>query len=224
MPIRAVAFDLDYTLALTERDRETLLAEAVDRAGVPEVTREAYLRAHETDLASETRQPIFETLLRDREDAPPDPEAAAQRLTETYRAVMQESMTAVDGVESLLERLGREYPLGLLTDGPRRAQLDKVRALGWTDHFDTIVVTGTLPAGKPDGRAFQALLDGLGVPAETVAYVGDHPEFDVEGSLAAGLRPIQVLVPGRERHPQAEATVERDRLVTDLPEIIDDLK
>lgn len=221
MSLQAVAFDLDATLVGTERDRETLLAEAVERSGVSEVSREAYLRAHDADLATETRAPIFETVLGEGETTPVDVQASARRVAEAYREVVEDALVPVDGAESLLERLRSDYRTGLLTDGPVRAQRGKLTTLGWGNLFDAVVVTGALAAGKPDRRAFDALVDHLDVPAARVAYVGDHPEFDVDGAAAAGLRPVQVLVDGRERHPDAEAYVERDRLGSDLPDVLD---
>ena len=60
---RAVVFDLDYTLAVPERDRATILAEAAQAAGAPPLSREAYLEAHRRNLTRETREPIFADLL-----------------------------------------------------------------------------------------------------------------------------------------------------------------
>lgn len=64
--VRAVAFDLDDTLAVTVRDRETLLREAVERAGVPvDLDREDYVEAHRDHSGSATRRPVFEALVDD---------------------------------------------------------------------------------------------------------------------------------------------------------------
>lgn len=63
MTVKAVGFDLDYTLAVPDRDRSRLLADAVDAVGAPPITREAYLEAHRRNLTGETRAPIFEDLL-----------------------------------------------------------------------------------------------------------------------------------------------------------------
>lgn len=211
----AVGFDLDHTLAVTARDRSTLLAEATDAAGAPALSRESYLRAHDADLATETREPIFAELLTEH-DA--DPET----LTRAYRRAIEDALEPVDGARTLLETLREAgYRVGLLTDGPARAQRGKLERLGWADLFDSVVVTGELPAGKPDRRAFEALLDGLGVGPDELVYVGDHPEADVRGAADAGIRVIQVCYPGGPApHPRAHATVERDHLAAELPAIL----
>jgi putative hydrolase of the HAD superfamily len=86
-------------------------------------------------------------------------------------------------------------------------------------------VTGGLPAPKPDGRAFDALVDALEIPPEQFVYVGDHPENDVAGAAAAGMTSVQVLYDGGpDPHPDATATLQRERLVVELPGLVAELR
>ncbi|MDG5778682.1 HAD family hydrolase [Haloarculaceae archaeon H-GB2-1] len=214
MALRAVAFDLDYTLAVPNRDRATLLAEAREQVGAPPITREQYLQAHDADLASETRVPIFESLLEGSERTTPE------RLAEAYRTAVEDALVPVPGAEALLESLRERYRVGVLTDGPVRAQRGKLETLGWTDLFDATVVTGALPAGKPDQRTFSALVRELDVESSEVVYVGDHPTFDVEGAKEAGMRAVQVHGTDRERHEYADAHLDRTELADRLPDVL----
>ena len=204
--LHAVVFDLDDTLAVTDRDRETLLSTAADRAGISiSFDREAYLEAHREHSGRRTRQPVFEALV--------DTEAA--ELTAAYREAIGEALTPVEGAGALLSTLRTRYRLGLLTDGPDETQRDKLRRLGWTETFDATVVTGPLGAPKPDRRAFEAITDALGVAPHQSVYVGDDPERDIAGAAAAGLRPVQVCYAGGpELHPDAVATVDRNDLAS----------
>ena len=211
MTIRAVAFDLDYTLAIPERDRQALLDEASAAVEGPALSREAYLDAHRRNLTNRTREPIFEDLLADH-----DTDASAAALADTYRDAITDALVPVAGVEALVRELREEYRVGLLTDGPVRAQRAKLDALGWEDLFDAIVITGSLDAGKPDARTFRAELDALGTTADETVYVGDSAELDVVGARAAGLRAIHVLSNG-EASPEADATIARDALAERLP-------
>lgn len=216
MTVTAVAFDLDYTLAVPERDRQTLLDDAVDRVDAPPISREAYLGAHGGHLTADTREPIFAELLADRES-----EVEPVELTDAYRELVTASLVPVEGVADLVAGLGEEYRVGLLTNGPVAAQREKISALGWTDAFDASLVTGELEAGKPDGRAFEALTASLGVPPEETVYVGDNVDDDIGGASAAGLRPVQVLFSGGpDTDDRAVAHVERRRLADRLPEIL----
>jgi putative hydrolase of the HAD superfamily len=219
MSIRAVAFDLDYTLAVPDRDRETLLAEAVEQADAPPISRSDYVQAHRQHLTTETRAPIFADLLESHaSDADPE------QLATAYREAVTNALVPVDDVESLLGDLRDEYRLGLLTNGPVRAQRSKIEFLGWEPLFDTTLVTGELDAGKPDSAAFEALLAELGTaPAETV-FVGDTPDEDIVGANAVGIHTVQVLYDGGpQRDGSADATVERDRLAAELPAVIAEL-
>ena len=220
--IRAVGFDLDETLAVPERDRSTLLDEAIRDIGAEEhlegLTRESYLRAHREHSGADTREPVFDALVAEyAEDDRVDP----ARLAEAYRHAVEDALTPREGGADLVRTLRETYRVGLLTDGPVRTQRGKLETLGWTDLFDTVVVTGELPEPKPDPRTFRRLLDDLGVePGETVV-VGDHPEADVAGAAAAGLYAVQVSYPGGpDTHPDADATVARAELVERLPELI----
>lgn len=219
MSIRGVAFDLDYTLAVPDRDRETLLTEAIERAGGPPISRAAYLDAHKHHLTTESRAPIFAELLTGVDDAEYDTDPDA--LAAAYRQAVTTSLVPIPNAESLLTELRSTYRLGLLTNGPVRAQRSKIEFLDWERLFDTTLVTGELSAGKPAAAAFDALLSALGTtPAETV-YVGDTPFDDIEGATEAGIYAIQVLFEGGpERDPRADAYIQRDRMAAELPDML----
>ncbi|NHN59846.1 HAD family hydrolase [Halorussus rarus] len=215
MTVSAVVFDFDYTLTVPDRPRQEVLDEATDAVGAPRMSREAYLDAHSRHLDSDSRVPIFAELLP--EDSDVDPAA----LADAYREKVADSLRSVEGVAGLLADLLEEYALGLLTNGPADAQQSKLDRFDWVEEFDAVVITGHLEAGKPDERAFRAVLDGLGVDPDEAVYVGDDPEADVEGAKNAGMHAVQVLyADGPEPHPDADAHVERDALATELPDVI----
>jgi len=213
---QAVVFDLDYTLAVPQRDRATILEEATTITGAPSLSREAYLAAHRRNLTTETREPIFADLL-ENTDSDADPAAVAT----AYRETIADALEPLPGVEAMLADLRGEYQVGLLTNGPVRAQRDKLETLGWEEAFDAAVVTGELEAGKPDPRAFEAITDELRVaPAEAV-YVGDEVDADVRGATEAGLAAVQVLLKdGPDPDPRAVAHVEQANVATGVPEVL----
>jgi putative hydrolase of the HAD superfamily len=214
----AVGFDLDHTLAVPDRDRRRILAAAIDDVDAPAVSRAAYLAAHRDDHAAVTRTPIFASVL------PADADVSPAALAGAYRRRIAESIAPVEGVADVLHELRANYPVGLLTNGPVKAQSDKLSELDWWDAFDAVQITGQLPAGKPDRRAFDALAGALGVDVEELAYVGDEPTADVEGATNAGAMAVQVVWPdGPDPHPRANAVVERDRLASDLPDVLEAL-
>ncbi|MBN1555972.1 MAG: HAD family hydrolase, partial [Phycisphaerae bacterium] len=100
------------------------------------------------------------------------------RLADCYRFHIPE-ITPYDGVPALLERLGKSYRLGLLTDGPARMQLHKIKALGLSESFDErlVVLTDALGpgCGKPSPAGFELIADRAKVEHSSCAYIGDNP-------------------------------------------------
>lgn len=218
MTLSAVVFDFDHTLTAPGRPRQAVLDDSTEAVGAPDLTREDYLDAHSRHLDSDSRVPIFADLLPDDSDADPE------ELSEVYREKVAESLREVDGVAGLLADLQADYALGLLTNGPSKAQRGKLDRFDWVDTFDAIAVTGDLDAGKPDERAFEAILSALGVEPGEAVYIGDDPEADVEGAKSAGMYAVQVVYEdGPDRHPDADAHVERGSLAADLPKILENL-
>ncbi len=214
--LRAVVFDLDYTLAVPERDRQTLLTEATDAVGAPQLAREAYLKAHNRHLTGDSREPIFDELLASYETS-----VTGAALATAYRERLAETLNPLEGVEAMLETLKTEYRVGLLTNGPVLAQRDKLTTLGWEELFDASLVTGELEAGKPDTRAFEAILAELDVDPTEAVYVGDDIDADITGATNAGMAAIQVLLPdGPGPDPRAVAHVEQTEIATALPALI----
>ena len=221
--IRAVGFDLDETLAVPQRDRSTLLSEAIRSVDAEDLlaglTREAYLEAHREHSGARTREAVFAALVEEHTDE--DETVDPARLTAAYRRVVEESLVPVEGAVDLIGALRETYRVGLLTDGPVRTQRGKLETLGWTTLFDAVVVTGDLPKPKPDARTFRRLLEVLDASPDEAVFVGDHPEADVAGASAAGLYAVQVCYPGGpDPHPDADATVNREELADRLPDVV----
>ena len=62
-------------------------------------------------------------------------------------------------------------------------------------HFDAVVVSGEVGCKKPDPRIFDFALEATGLQPHEVLHVGDT-EDDVNGALAAGIRPVLIRRPG----------------------------
>lgn len=79
---------------------------------------------------------------------------------------------------------------------------------------------------KPHPAPFRAALTQLGVRPESAAYVGDRPDKDVTGAVAAGLRAVRVTTgeyagqpgPGTAWFSTASFAAAADRLARHLPD------
>ena len=105
-------------------------------------------------------------------------------------------------VWSLLDGLRSRARLALITDGPLASQQAKVTALGLADVFEVLVLTGTWGEAywKPHRRPYEAVMEGLGLPAEALVYVGDNPGKDFVTARELGWRTIRLRHPRQLRH------------------------
>jgi FMN phosphatase YigB (HAD superfamily) len=69
-------------------------------------------------------------------------------------------------------------------------------------HADFVGSSERWGVEKPDGVFFEHVVEGAGVPADEVLYVGDRVDNDVVPALAAGLHAVRVR---RGAHAQVES-------------------
>jgi HAD superfamily hydrolase (TIGR01509 family) len=80
------------------------------------------------------------------------------------------------------------FKVGVVTNGPP-SQWAKFEAAGIEDEFDAVCISSAIGAHKPDLAIFEEAARLCGLPLDGW-MVGDSPEADVAGGLAAGLRTI----------------------------------
>jgi putative hydrolase of the HAD superfamily len=72
--------------------------------------------------------------------------------------------------------------------------------------------------GKPEPAIFDHVLDRLGVAPAAATMVGDSLRRDVDGALAAGLRPVWINRAARPR-PDDRPDLVEIRGLAELPEV-----
>ena len=92
-----------------------------------------------------------------------------------------------DDVMPCLERLRRRYRLGAISNG--NASIEHVGLGHLIEHS---VGASDVQLAKPDPGIFHHLAERFGAEPAQIAYVGDHPEYDVHGSREAGMRAIWI--------------------------------
>lgn len=112
---------------------------------------------------------------------------------------------------------------GLITNGRHEVQSSKLKLLGLENSFDSIVISGDYGFSKPDERIFRASAENLGVELNEMMYIGDHPEFDVDGSRRAGCTPVWVKTTGTWIFPEIEKPELQVETVKEIPAIIERL-
>lgn len=92
----------------------------------------------------------------------------------------------------------------LVTSGFRRLQESKIDALGIRGLFTAIRVDAIDEPGRLGKQAiFADLLREHRLRAEQVLVVGDNPDSEIAAGNRLGIRTVQTLRPGVERHPSA---------------------
>ena len=117
--------------------------------------------------------------------------ALANQLEHDFRTRYLASCDATPDTTDTL-RLLKEHGLrlGVVTNGAARLQTDKLLALGLSDYFDAILISEVEGVRKPDAAIFSRALERCQIRAHETVFVGDNPEADVFGAMAAGIRPI----------------------------------
>ena len=126
------------------------------------------------------------------------------------RAVLRE-VRALDGVRAM----------GLVTNGPAEVQRAKISLLGLEAEVDFAVISGEVGVEKPDPAIFEIALERGGAPAGEAIYIGDSPEYDIEGARNAGIPSIWM---NRTAAPWPLETPEPRHQVATLRAFVDFLK
>lgn len=96
------------------------------------------------------------------------------------------------------------YDTAVLTNGDQEQQEAKLVAIGVRDLCGPVFASRALGVGKPDRRAYEAVLNGLGAHAAETVMVGDNYDLDVLAARAAGLRAIHLDRTGAHPIPDAQ--------------------
>ncbi len=198
--IRAVIFDLDNTLYAYDPAHAAgfaaVMAYTARQLGVaqecfPALHREGdrVLRAHagENAAAIHSRLIRYQLIL----EMLGQPIAHAPHMEEAYWEHFFAEVRPEPGTrEVLLTLKNRGYRIGLGTNMTAAQQYRKLELLGLLELVDFMVCSEEVNAEKPDRRLFDCCVEKAGCRAEECLFVGDDPERDVLGALAAGLRPV----------------------------------
>jgi putative hydrolase of the HAD superfamily len=223
---RAVLFDLDGTLV----DQQSAAAEAVvewaaehgianpavaDRWA--DISEKHYRRYQQRELTfqEQRRHRVREFL------ASPFTDAEADDLFEGYLHRYEAGWKLYDdAVPALRSVRAAGLTAAVFTNGDEGQQRLKVSLLGIAGEFDVLISSGSLPAGKPDPRAFRGAVERLGLKPSDVLMVGDSLENDVRGALRVGID--AVLLDRYDAH--ADAGVRRIRSLDQVSEVIAPVK
>jgi putative hydrolase of the HAD superfamily len=209
MPVRAVVFDVDYTIArpgpdlgpdgyrrLGERHGLALdpaRYEAARRDAFTDLKRHPELD-HDEEIWIRFTQRIIEGM-----GGVGDTYAAAAEMEGAWAhahhfELFDDALPALDAIRT------RGLKIGLLSNSAR--DLDEFVAHHGLD-VDAVLTSGAHGKTKPHETIFRRMLELLGVQAAEALMVGDTVDDDIDGARAVGMH--AVLVDREGRHPECES-------------------
>jgi len=189
IPVKAVLFDLDGTL----HDRPTSLRRFI----AAQYHRIAELRVIPLDQWIEHfvvvdnrglvwKDIVYQTLLQRFGINYP-----WQALLHDYEINFAASAQLYSGaIELLCELRARQIAIGMITNGRTEFQQSVIRALGFEQLFDVILISQAEGVAKPTPEIFQRALTRLDVTAAETVFVGDSLEADMAGAKQLGMHTI----------------------------------
>jgi FMN hydrolase / 5-amino-6-(5-phospho-D-ribitylamino)uracil phosphatase len=123
-------------------------------------------------------------------------EEHVQAAIDTYVSDRFRGLRLFPEAVDVVEMVGRQTGIGMITNGPSDIQRRKLDLLGIEPLFPFILVSEEVDIWKPDPRIFERAMElGNAQRYETV-YIGDNPGHDVGGAQAAGITSVWVNRPG----------------------------
>lgn len=195
MKIRAIAFDLDNTLAdfmkfkkASSRAAAIAMVKAGLKKDAKKVEKDLFKIYQERGIEY---QKTFAALLWDvygmREDWN-NFEKIQQAGVVAYRKKMGEVLKPYPDVPRLLKKLRKKYVLAILSDAPRNKVWRRLHTIGLADYFDVVVTFTDTTFQKPRKEPFEVLLLKLKLKPQEVLFVGDHPKKDIQGARKIGMK------------------------------------
>lgn len=106
------------------------------------------------------------------------------------------NISLYDDAKFILKQLSeRNLKLGLITDGYKETQRNKLNSLNISHYFDSIIVTDELGRDfwKPHAKPYQLMRDELEVEFGEMIYIGDNLSKDFITAKQLGMKTIHII-------------------------------
>lgn len=113
---------------------------------------------------------------------------SAEVFSQEYLGCLAGCADLIEGAREVLQRLHRQYRIGILTNGLGAVQRPRLAASLIRDYVADIVISEEIGFAKPDPRYFETAFERLGRPEKpTVLFIGDSWTSDIAGGVRFGI-------------------------------------
>lgn len=139
-----------------------------------------------------------------------------QKLHVDYLDILGGHSTLVDGARELLDLLRSfGYKIGVISNGFKGIQYNKLKSAGLDGWFDNVVLSDEIEVNKPDRRLFDYALQKAGTTARESVIIGDNRSTDIYGGARAGWQTIYF-----NRDGKSQDSDDANLTITDLHDLI----
>ena len=144
------------------------------------------------------------------------------QLTDDHDLLTRQNLELYPDADASIRWANERFQVtGIITNGPSDVQWGEVYAVGLEDRVDRVIVAGDIGAFKPDSRIFKAALEGLGIPPEAAAFIGNSAAHDAAGAIQAGWSAIWLNRDGDTYPPSLPAPTATVTTLDELPALFD---
>lgn len=148
----------------------------------------------------------------------------SRRFDTIYLDLLARGKTLMPGAMELLRSLRRHhFTIGILSNGFKEVQFRKIRTAGLEPYIDIVVLSDDIDINKPDPRLYGYAMQRVGDtdPCRHL-MIGDNPDTDIAGAIAAGWPAIWYDT-GR-LHSQPPVGAARVTALSEIPPLLNLLK
>ncbi|MEM6337518.1 MAG: HAD family hydrolase [Bacteroidota bacterium] len=209
MPIETITFDFWNTIVDAKvngrqrhEDRMAFMEE-VYRAHQPDATRErldeaveearkafdqSWEHEHRTLGAADLLGVVWTHL-----EVEPAPDEAAEAVRRFEEGLLDAPPALAEGIADAIRWATGRYRLSIISDtmfSPGRILRGLLEQHGLLSSFTSTVFSDEMGYSKPDQRAFDTALTGVGGAADSAVHIGDIRRTDVAGANEAGMKSL----------------------------------
>lgn len=131
--------------------------------------------------------------------------------------------TIPSAVETVIRLRNRGLRIGILSNGFKEVQYGKLASIGIAHLVDCTVLSDEIDINKPDRRIFDYACEKAGALPSQCLMVGDNPDTDIAGAIAASWRAIWFNPRGLPQTPALAEAVAASSSRWNTPVVISSL-